>query len=342
MATATLIAPFSSNYPHPSSGAGASTPNMISSVEPRKPADDHEPPSYQSLHLISEVIHETKPGPYSPGPLSSIQPEFSLPSPFVPAPRSFPETEKHSSPQLLHPASSFPPRQDTLPAFSDSPRPPFTSRPSLPPVSDRLQSPSAKPEIPPQHHHPEQQKPPEAHHPLNRVHTVPPHVLAPYDPRVPPHTEEADYATRARHDATVDRHSESWSYPYSLSQVNRNKLVCKVFNADYLQIGSLSGTIFSFAEAYSRIAQEQHGAHPIPKRLPTEQEVSDMLSNIERIKRSLEQMKDLVQTSIQNERAREGAKLKDPNEEKHDVPMHRDAMKPQHGMPEVKKRRGMP
>lgn len=270
MATATLIAPFSSNYPHPSSGTGASTPNMISSVEPRKPADHHEPPSHQSLPLISEVIHETKPGPYPPGPLSSIQPELSLPSPFDPAPRSFPETEKHSSPQPLHPASSFPPRQDTLPAFSDSPRPPFTSRSSLPPVSDRLQGPSAKPEIPPQHHHPEQQKPPEAHHPLNGVyaqppppppplalvayrpcqllpgqmplpadsisprHTVPPHVLAPYDPRVPPHAEEADYATRARHGATVDRHSEGWSYRYSFSQVSRNKLVCKVFNADYL------------------------------------------------------------------------------------------------------------
>lgn len=63
-----------------------------------------------------------------------------------------------------------------------------------------------------------------------------------------------------------------------------------------------------------------------------------MLGNIERIKRSLEQVRDLVQTSIQNGRACEGAKLKDPNEEEHDVPMHRDAMKPQHGMPEVKKR----
>jgi hypothetical protein len=97
--------------------------------------------------------------------------------------------------------------------------------------------------------------------------------------------------------------------------------------------------IFNFGEAYSRVSEEQHGARLILERLPTEQEVSDMLSNIDVIKRSLEQVRDLVQTSIQNERAREGAKLKGPNEEEHDVPMYRDAMKPQYGMTEVKKRR---
>jgi hypothetical protein len=107
------------------------------------------------------------------------------------------------------------------------------------------------------------------------------------------------------------------------------------------RIGSSSRTIFNFAEAYSRIAQEQHGAHPIPARLPTEREVSDMLSNIELVKRSLEQVRDLVQTSIQNERAREGAKMKGPYEEEHDVNMYGDGMKPQYGITEVKKRRGV-
>lgn len=66
-----------------------------------------------------------------------------------------------------------------------------------------------------------------------------------------------------------------------------------------------------------------------------------MLSNIELIKRSLEQVRDLVQTSIQNERAREGAKMKGPYEEDHDVSMYGDGMKPQYGITEVKKRRGV-
>ena len=96
--------------------------------------------------------------------------------------------------------------------------------------------------------------------------------------------------------------------------------------------------IFNFVEAYSRTADEQHGAHLIPERLPTGQEVSDMLGNIDIIKRSLEQVRDLVQTSIQNERTCEGAKLKGPNEEEYDA-MYTDAMKPQYGMTEVKKRR---
>lgn len=266
MATATLIAPtshyqpqqsFSSSYTQPSSGASIS--NMISTLEPRKPLDDHEPSNRQSLPSLSEVIQGTKPGHFHP----AIQSSSSLPSPFAPAPRSFPELEKRSSPQPLHPASSFPSRQDTLPAFSDSPRPPFTSRPPLPPVSDRRQSPSGKPDLP-QHHHPEQQKPPEPHHSLNGAyahppppppapityqpshlppgqmplpaypisprHAVPPHVPGSYDPRT--HVEEADYANRARYDTTVTRHYESWSYQDSLSRVSRGRLVCRTVYAD--------------------------------------------------------------------------------------------------------------
>ncbi|KAF7531975.1 hypothetical protein G7Z17_g13689 [Cylindrodendrum hubeiense] len=334
MATATLITPsahyqpqpsFPTAYPHSSV---ASISNMISSVEPRKSVDDNEPSNRQSLPSISEVIQGAKPGSYPPAP-SSIQPGSSLPSPFSSGPRSFSDAEKHSPPQPLHP-TSFPPRQDALPAF-DSPRPPFNNRPSLPPVSDRRPSPTSKPDMGPQHHHPEQQKP-EPHHPLNGVyaHAPPPppapvsYQPGPYDPRgPPPHLEEAEYSARARYDTTVNRHFESWSYQDSLSR-----------------IGSSSRTIFNFAEAYSRIAQEQHGAHPIPERLPTEREVNDMLSNVELIKRSLEQVRDLVQTSIQNERAREGAKMKGPYEEDHDVAMYGDGMKPQYGITEVKKRRG--
>lgn len=65
-----------------------------------------------------------------------------------------------------------------------------------------------------------------------------------------------------------------------------------------------------------------------------------MLGNVEHIKRSLEQVRDLVQTSIQNERAREGAKSKGYDDE-HDMPMYGDGLKPQYGITEVKKRRGV-
>ncbi|KAI3573239.1 hypothetical protein IWW34DRAFT_887355 [Fusarium oxysporum f. sp. albedinis] len=331
---------------------------MISFVEPRKPANDHEPSNRQSLPPVSEVIQGTKPGPYPPRPPSSLQLGLSLPSPFGPASRSSPEAEKHFSLQPRHTFSPFPPRQDTLPAFSHTPGPPFTNRPLPSPVSDRRQRFSAKPETLTQHRHPEQQKPSELHHPLSGVyahsppplpppapaayqpgqlstrqmplpacmsyprHAVPPHVPGLCDPRAPPHAEEADYTTRALYDATVKIYFENWSYQDSLSR-----------------IGSSSRMVFNFVEAYSRIADEQHGAHLIPERLPTGQEVSDMLSNIDIIKRSLEQVRDLVQTSIQNERTCEGAKLKGPNEEEHDLPRHRDSMKPQYGMTEVKKRR---
>lgn len=67
-----------------------------------------------------------------------------------------------------------------------------------------------------------------------------------------------------------------------------------------------------------------------------------MLANVDLIKRSLEQVKDAVQASIQSERAREGTKVKGTYEEDHDVSMYGDGMKPQYAMQhEVKKRRGV-
>lgn len=262
MATATLISPsthyppqpsFSSAYPHSHSNSTSSISNMMS-TEPRKPLDDNESANRQSLPSISEVISGTKQNSYPPAPPSAVQPNSGLPSPFAPAPRSYPESEKHSSPQPLHPSSSYAPRQEPLPTFTNSPRAPFSSRPPLPPVADRHPSPPSKPDGPLQHHLHEQ-KPPEPHHPLNGVyahppppapmpyqpgqlppgqvplpaypisprHSMPPHAPSPYDPRAPPHPthpEEADYAARARYDATVNRHYESWSYQDSLSRVS--------------------------------------------------------------------------------------------------------------------------
>ncbi|RKK60082.1 hypothetical protein BFJ69_g17245 [Fusarium oxysporum] len=102
---------------------------------------------------------------------------------------------------------------------------------------------------------------------------------------------------------------------------------------------SSSRTILHCAEAYNRIAREQHGTHLIPERLPTEWELSDMFNNMELIKRSLEHMKDLVQTSIQNQRTHEGVKMKClPRVENH-APISAHAMQPSFSMTEIKKQR---
>ncbi|EXA29439.1 hypothetical protein FOVG_19078 [Fusarium oxysporum f. sp. pisi HDV247] len=325
---------FFSDYPHPSSSASIS--RMMFSVEPRKQADYHESPNRQSLPSISEAIQGTEPGPYTSRPPSRIQTGSSLSPPFALARRQLSKTEKHPYLQQLLPASSFPPRQHALPVFSDSPRPPFISPPSLLPVSNRRQSPSAMAEIPPQHHHPEQQKTPEPHHPLSGVYAHPPppfpppapvtyqpHQLRPGQIPLPayPTPPRHNHATQARYDATVDKHVGNWSYQDTLSRIS-----------------SSSRTILHCAEVYSRIAREQHGAHLIPESLPTEWEVSDMLSNMELIKRSLEHVRDLVQTSIQNERTREGVKMNCFYKEEHYAPIYGHAMQLSFGMTEIKKR----
>ncbi|KAH7243828.1 hypothetical protein B0J15DRAFT_515481 [Fusarium solani] len=320
----------SSDYHHSSSSASIS--NMISSVVPQKPANGNDSSNRRPLPSISELIQDTKLGPPLPGPPSSTQPGSKLSSSFEPIPQSFSKAGKHSSPQPLHPASSH--------------RLPLTSRPLLP-LSDCQAGLSAKPDIPPQQHHPQQQRHPRAHYPFNVVYTHPhppppptrvyqpgqqppsqirlpvsrispkhavlPHVSKPYNPWEPPDTEKGVCSPRARHDATVTKHFESWSYQDSLSQ-----------------IGSCSHKILNFSEVYTRITQEQHRAHPILSRLPTERDISDMLGNIERIERHLEQVRSLLQALSQNERAREAAKMKSPYEEDHDMPTHGDAMRPQY------------
>jgi hypothetical protein len=66
-----------------------------------------------------------------------------------------------------------------------------------------------------------------------------------------------------------------------------------------------------------------------------------MLSNMELIKRSLEYVKGLVQTSIQNERTREGAKIKCLYKEEHRAPISGHAVQPSLDMTETKKRRAV-
>ncbi|KAK5987528.1 GATA zinc finger domain-containing protein 10 [Cladobotryum mycophilum] len=351
MAAATVLPPSSHYQSQPSYSAGYSQqPSNMISPEPRRSSDEGESSSRQSLPSISEVISGTRPSQYAPSAHAPLQPGSSLPSPFTSGAR-----------------------QNLSPIFGFA-QAPFNGRSGLPPVTDRRPSPPAKHDVPPPHHMSESQKSVE-HHPMNGTYPQPPppHASVPYqsgqlppgqqplppyqvsprhgpshgpsqyDPRAapPPRHEEADYAGRSRYDSnplSSIRGFENWSYQENLSR-----------------IGSYSRTVFNFAEAYGRIAQEQHGSTTIPERLPTEREVNDMLANIDFLKRSLEQVREAVLVSIANERNRDNNnninnntnnniittnnKPKGSYDEDPDIHMYSDSVKP-HYITEVKKRRG--
>ncbi|KAF4333694.1 GATA zinc finger domain protein [Fusarium beomiforme] len=297
---------------------------MASSVEPRKHADYHVSPNRQLLPSISEVIRDTKQATCTHSSLSSIQTDPRLSLPLVSVRRPLPKTGKNPSLHQLLSTSSFPPRQQTLPAFSDPLPPTFTSLQSPLPVSGCYQTLSVKADIPSQHCQPQRQVTQEPHPLFRQVHSPSAPPSPPPDPvcsqpRPPPPGQvrlapyptppRQDFATQAGYDASVNRHPRSWSYRDSLNQISSSS--CAILNC---------------AETYNRIALEQHGVHVIPERLLTEWELRNMLSNMELIKRSLEHIKDLVQTSIQNDRDHEGAKMKEPGSNWHMRPKLADAI----------------
>ncbi|KAK1469135.1 GATA zinc finger [Colletotrichum melonis] len=360
MATAALISP-SSHYGPPSSfssgyqhhpAPGPSIAGMISPIEPRRPSDESETPHRQSLPSLSEVISGAKPSPYPPSQGSSMSGSQSFPSPFAPGPpRSYAESTDKNSPRPPVPASTFAPRQDALPAISDPPRPPFAGRPPAPlggfsgpqpspplkheHMRDMRESdaraaenagPYAQHSIPPpptiyphpQHpQHPGQLPPgqvPLPGYPVSPRHAGPPPPF-PYEAQRPiPHREDPEYGP-----ARVRTHLDAWGYQDCFSR-----------------IGSATRTIFNFAEAYGKIAAEQQGAHhPLHDRLPTEQELNEMIDNVEYIRNSLDSVRQVVKES--NERVRAAGKQKGYDDE--DTPMY-DGMNKTYGITEVKKRRG--
>jgi hypothetical protein len=74
---------------------------------------------------------------------------------------------------------------------------------------------------------------------------------------------------------------------------------------------------------------DKQGVHHFHERLPTEGEVADMLANNERIKRSLEQLRDSVQFSNQSELSCEATKIKWLCEEDQDATIYSNVVKPQ-------------
>lgn len=106
-----------------------------------------------------------------------------------------------------------------------------------------------------------------------------------------------------------------------------------------MQVARSCRTGFNFAEAYVAAAREQQGSQQIPSRMPTENEVGLLLSNLVLALKKLEDIRDMIkQNRIHNERARENGGRK-PDDE--DVSMYGDGAKAPYVMNEVKKRRGV-
>ncbi|KAI0853140.1 hypothetical protein F5Y00DRAFT_133049 [Daldinia vernicosa] len=297
-------------------------PGMISPGESRRTPNEVEPSQRQSLPSISEVFSGAKPSHYSPTP-TTLAGAHNLPPPL----RAEPPPESRSVP---------PAHEDKFFRYSqrsDIGPPPGPPGPPGPPNSTYAFQEQRDPAKPPEsvsnsHANPPPQIPyPPGQYPLPGAPISPHHLgpsLPPYDQSRPPlHSDEEYGMHRGRYDsATLNRHFESWSYQDCL-----NKLVWT------------SRTVCNFAEAYSKIASEQHGGQPIPERLPSDQEVSSMLGNVEFIKRSLENLREIVQHSLATEKAREG-RGKGPYEGDDDISMYGDGMKQPYGLSEVKKRRG--
>ncbi|KAI0137907.1 hypothetical protein F4776DRAFT_663480 [Hypoxylon sp. NC0597] len=301
-------------------------PGMISPGESRRSPNEAEPSQRQSLPSISEVFSGAKPSHYSPTTPTTLGGSHSLPPPLrsEPPPESRPAPPSHDDKFFRYPQR---PEVGVPPGPPGPPGPPNSAYaypeqrdPTKPPEtvsSGGHTNASAPPQIP---YPPGQYPLPAA--PISPHHLG--HALPPYEqPRPPLHSDEEYGMHRNRYDSnTLNRHFESWGYQDCL-----NKLVWT------------SRTVCNFAEAYSKIASEQHGGQPIPERLPSDQEVSSMLGNVDFMKRSLENLRELVQHSLANEKAREG-RGKGPYEGDDDISMYGDGMKQQYGLSEVKKRRG--
>ncbi|EEY14419.1 sexual development transcription factor NsdD [Verticillium alfalfae VaMs.102] len=242
--------------------------------------------------------------------------------------------------------AAFLSRSPTAAAFCRKPPPPplssyATSQPSPPIKPDHGREPEPKNnetngvyQHPPQHAAPQQHPPPiypQPHQaqlppgqvPLPAYPVSPRHSSAlpsPYESQRPGvHPEDGDYApARIQYDRPVHRALDAYTYHEYLQRISHS-----------------SRTIANFAEAYVRIAAEQHGVYPIPERLPTEREVADMISNANYMRSSLEAVRQTVQEA--NERASAAGKAKSYEDE--DSHMY-DSAKQNYGIGEVKKRRG--
>lgn len=357
MAAAALMSPATAYHPHNTSFPPSysshpppvSMPGIVSPGEhSRRTSKESEPSQRQSLPSISEMF-SAKPRSYSPTTPTSMAASQPLPPP--PHPYS----------------SSAPSRPEPVPESRPPPPPHFAQRSEVNGPGSGYQYGAdqrehAKPAEPVQRNggyasshvspvpYPPTQLPPSqlppGQLPLSQAPPISPRhlgpIVPPFDPQRPPMHEDYN-SGRGRYDSTLLKHHfETYDYQHCLQQVSscpRAVPEASIGANRTTQISSITHTLGNFAEAYANIASEQHGGQPIPQRLPSEREVAEMIANVEYLRKNVETVRDVVQQSIANEKAREG-RHKGPYDDD-DVSMYGDGMKQHYGLGEVKKRRGV-
>lgn len=346
MAAATLMNPVSSYHAHnppsfPSSYARPpppAMPSIMSAGEPRRSPSEAEQTQRQSLPSISEVFSSAKGNTYSPTTPTTMSASQSLPPPpppfasAAPRPDSGPESRPAPSSHEDKFFARYAPQTEATPVpgapsstYSYGEQRELAKPPELLPRSGNQMhghSHSNTNPPPPALTYSQTGQLPPGQYPLSQAPPISPRHMGPpgppFDPQRPPLPHDDDFGVHRRYDSTnLNRHFEAWGYTDCLQKIHWT-----------------ARTICNFSEAYTNIASEQHGGQPIPERLPTERELSEMINNVDFIKKSLENVRELVQHT---EKAREGNKHKGYDD---DVSMYGDGMKQHYGIGEVKKRRG--
>ncbi|KAK8089899.1 hypothetical protein PG997_004860 [Apiospora hydei] len=311
MATATLLSPAGVYHPHNSTYSHPppppTMPGMMSAGESRRTPSEMEASKRQSLPSISEVSRHHPPPPFSSAPPRSDvgpEPRAAVSGPEERFSRFAPRHEGHYSAPS---SSSF--------AFGEQ-------REGAKPSEPSQRNGSHPPGLSYSHssHLPPGQYPLGQGPPISPRHMGPPGP--PYEHHRPPLHSDEDYGLPRRYDSSaLNRHFEAWGYTDCLQRISWT-----------------ARTMSNFAEAYLNIASEQHGGQPIPERLPTSREITEMLSNVDYMRKSLENVRE-IQHNVETEKAREAGKHQRPYDDD-DVSMYGDGLKQHYGIGEVKKRRG--
>ncbi|CAG8953404.1 hypothetical protein HYFRA_00010152 [Hymenoscyphus fraxineus] len=362
---------------------GHSTAALVSPPEPRRTLDNKaEPPSHQapppqvhrqSLPSIHEALSASKPSfhtspvpaplphshsqqPYSQGP--SI-PRTYAPSDHTPYASQPPPQPRQPSPaHSIHhqPSNPFVRPEPPSTTFSDTaarhpPVPSFQGPPvthnSYPPTRfepPRYETDARGPERVPNgyNHHP----PPHTHGPTPGAYPyqAPSHAAGPHDPsynqpRYPREGRPGDEAWKVEDD-------RSHMAPVPFKQGLKRRYLVWDFENYLSSINVSSGALQSWSNHFHTITQEQQPRDPngVPDRMPTLENVNEMLQHQDKIRMYLERMRDMI--SQQNEHAammdqhmREHGG-KGPGYYDSEMSVYGDDLKSQGFGPESKKRRG--
>lgn len=302
MAAATLLNPATGYHPHSQPFSSpyhqpGPPPAAISMMpgDSKRISSEVENVPRQSLPSLSEVFPAGKPSHHAPTTPTSLSGSQSLPPPFVsvgPPPQQRPEPGPEPRPLATHEDKfyRYPSRHDSGPSQGAGSQSSYSF-----PEHNEI---SKAPEPTPSTSHLNPQPPPSIPYPpgqlpLSAASAAPRHhgPFPPYDshrPPPPPRVDEEYGMQRNRYDTTLNRHFEAWGYTDCLGKVGSDEPPGVYFLLTDIQIAWNANTLRNFAEAYMKVASEQHGGQPIPERLPTEKEVSDLIDVTMWLKSQLE------------------------------------------------------